>query len=109
MSKVEAYRCDKCKQIKSIDEIVGIHGIEDMFDALKSFPVENKKPGLCIVHLCTRCYEENVFRAANALVARKNDEQKWQNTVDELAYVLRKTLIISILRPDMKTKRKKLS
>jgi hypothetical protein len=93
MSKVDAFRCDKCEQIRPASEIIGVHAIDDMFDVMKSFPIENKHPEKCEVHFCITCYNDNVFKAADRFYNRGKFPKQYQSKADELSFALRSYVV----------------
>jgi len=87
MSKVEAYICDYCNHIKPADEVVGIKRIQDMFDKLKSFPI-NPHPEKESIHYCLTCYDTHVVRPTNRETNRKKDEAGYTLKLLEMSYNL---------------------
>lgn len=94
MSRIEAYRCDRCGNIRPYGAIVGIIAVEDMFDKLKSFPT-NPKPEKCMVHVCTDCYSSEVTEKAR-VIDRGKDSRGYELKVKELAYNLRQTCVFNV-------------
>ena len=94
MSKVEAYRCDRCGNIKPYKGIVGIIAVEDMFDKMRSYPV-NTKPEKCMVHVCTDCYASEVTEKAR-IIDRGKNQREYDLKVKELGFNLRQTCVFNV-------------
>lgn len=105
MSKVDAYRCDYCDALKPASEIIGVSNVPDMFDTLKSYPI-NANPEKCRAHFCTACYTANVFDAASRFHSKGRNRDAWQAKADELSYCLRRHVINKVFKPDLKEIRK---
>lgn len=87
MSKIEAYRCDCCQEIKESAECVGVSRKQDMFEKLKSFPI-NPHPEREEIHYCTTCYNKMVVSPADREINRKKDEKAYTFKLLELSYIL---------------------
>lgn len=83
MSRVEAYRCDMCGEIKESEAIVGILPMRDMFDSLKDFPT-TLSPERTTVHHCTECTTVHVINKAEELSPRRRNEREYQLRFNEL-------------------------
>jgi hypothetical protein len=57
--KVEAYKCDYCKNIYDSEQMTGIKNESDLFDRFMSFPT-SKEPSKADCHFCLECYRVNV-------------------------------------------------
>lgn len=87
MSKVNAYRCDYCGEIKTEKEIVGISLNADMFEQLKSYPII-KNPEKAEVHGCTDCYNYCMIEANS--INRKKFELTYIQKRTEAGFNFRK-------------------
>lgn len=85
MSKVNAYRCNYCGQIKEEKSITGILPTEDLFDKLNGYPITNKLDKT-EVHFCTDCYNAAVLRVAAVAIDRKRFEDLYKEKLKELSY-----------------------
>jgi hypothetical protein len=92
MSKVEAYRCDYCREIVEVNGCSGVSLQPDMFDKLKSFPIINRSDK-ADAHLCGRCYNLHVVSIAERETNRKKDENAYRMKLEELAYGLRSQVV----------------
>jgi ribosomal protein S26 len=92
--KVKAYRCDKCGRVRPEDEIMGITPIEDMFEALRSFPLCEKLDETN-VHFCITCYDSDVISKANYVNKRKNMDE-YNLKIKELGYALKQTCVFNV-------------
>lgn len=92
--KVNAYRCDKCGEIKPEDEMRGIIDIEDLFvDYSRSFPSCDPDKGRA--HHCLSC-SAIVINQADSLCPRRKDERLYQLKFNELYYNLRHTCVLNV-------------
>jgi hypothetical protein len=94
MSKVNAYRCDYCGQIKTEDKVVGISKIQDLFDALHSYKVINN-PDKADVHGCTDCYNYCLSEANS--INRKKYEQLYIDKRTENGLMFRQQCVLNAL------------
>lgn len=101
MSKVEAYICDYCQQLRIADECVGVAAQEDLFDKLASFPT-NPRPEKESIHYCTNCYTHYVISPAEREVNRKKDEHGYMIKINELAYLLRSQTVNNFNKKNMR-------
>lgn len=88
MSKIEAYRCDHCRNLKSADEIVGVSAQSDMFNKLKSYPIIYH-PERAEIHLCVECYNNKAAIPAQNEVDRRKDEEGYKKKLEEFSYGVR--------------------
>jgi len=98
--KAEAYRCDYFGQLFDRDDSVGIAPTEDMFEPLRSFPAV-LDPAKAEVHHCTDCYHTLVIVPAS-VINRAKQEKEYNEKVQELYYILRKSTILKAARESRK-------
>jgi hypothetical protein len=90
--KVEAYKCDKCKDIVERHDIVGFDGKHDLFDHLNSFSIMDKHPEKTNYHYCLECYRVNVLIPAENRVPKRNTQatdDAFRAICRELGYLLK--------------------
>jgi len=89
---VKACITNCCGLLKSMNEVYGIVHTPVLFnqDREKEFKtVDAEKTN---IHYCVECYQIRVIQAAGATVKRKNNEDKYQLALKELAYHFKKML-----------------
>lgn len=95
MSKVNAYRCDYCGEIKTEESIVGISAFEDIFDKLKGYEIV-KNPERAVIHGCLDCYSHCLSEANN--INRKKYEQLYIEKRNEGGFMFRQQCVLNSLR-----------
>jgi 3-hydroxy-3-methylglutaryl CoA synthase len=93
MSKVEAYRCDKCQKIKLAKQIVAVSKQQDLFDSMRSYPTKYTLMDRYDTHYCTSCYQKHVIQLAESLFSKKKQPEQYDLKVLELAFHLKKQCI----------------
>jgi len=88
MSKIEAYRCDYCREIVEVNDCVGVSPQPDLFDKLHGYPVIYKCEKADI-HLCGKCYNLYAVSIAERETNRRKDEEGYKRKLEELSYSLR--------------------
>jgi hypothetical protein len=88
MSKVEAYKCDYCREIVEVNECVGLSAQPDLFEKLKGYPLV-KHCDKAEIHLCGKCYNLYAVSVAERETNRRKDEDGYRRKLEELAYGLR--------------------
>lgn len=86
--KTEAYVCDSCGELKYAAEVVGVKPVQDLFDPLKSFPID-PHPHKQNIHMCTTCYNMKAVSPAERETNRRKDEHGYEMKLKEMAYILR--------------------
>jgi hypothetical protein len=99
--KIEAYECDNCGILKSVDEVVGITEVLDMFDKLMSYPIITP-PAKARVHMCVGCYNDIAVNSAQRQVDRRKDEHAYADKLKETTYMLRSQCVTNYLRKTQK-------
>lgn len=93
--KVEAYRCDRCGNLRPYEAITGINPTEDLFDRMASFPVVSN-PAKVNFHVCNECYHSQVLEPAR-IIDRKKNEDIYKAKIKELGYLLRSTCVSNVM------------
>lgn len=97
--KTEAYICDcGCQQLFSVELMVGVRPIEDMFDKISSYPTQFTHIERLEVHYSLPCYKSKVLIPASNIVDRRKDERGYKLKVKELGYGLRAQCVANYLR-----------
>lgn len=95
--KVDAYRCDCCKNIYEVDEITGFDSTTDLFDTYNSFKVVNN-PAKVTAHFCLECYRQKVLVQAENSMPRKFNLEDHEAKRKELAYLFKLSIINELRR-----------
>lgn len=88
MSKVEAYLCDSCGEIRGYEAVIGFSPERDLFDQRESFK-EIDNPAKASYHYCTDCFHSKVYVPAINTTDRAKDEGAYRSKVKELLFVLK--------------------
>ncbi len=95
MSHVDAYRCDRCQEIKHESETIGISLQPDIFDTLESYPLV-KKQEHAQAHICVKCARTYAINVAERDVDRRKDEKKYAARLKELMYALKHYVVTNL-------------
>lgn len=101
MSKVEAYRCDYCNEIKESEEIVAINPVEDLFNKMAGFPAVFKYMERYNIHHCMSCYNMHVVSVAERETNRRKDERGYELKLAEMYYNLRSQCVANYMKKNM--------
>lgn len=108
MSKVEAYVCDYCNELRLSAECVGINPTEDLFNKLESYPVI-PHPDRADIHLCTTCYNRYCASIAEREVNRKQDEHGYSIKLKELHFSIKSQCVVNFNKKQAKKVQKKVA
>lgn len=89
MSKIEAYQCDFCNQIKDADLISGVKPDADCFNKIDGLKTE--KAAKCEIHFCISCYREQVIEPAERSSNRSTDEYEYKLMIRTLSFEFKQT------------------
>lgn len=92
MSKVEAYRCDVCGEIRDSEQMYGVETRLDLFSDKEEFRTVID-PSKADIHYCGTCYETKVSRPAYMETNRRKDEPGYQLKLKELSTILKQIAV----------------
>ena len=92
MSKVNAYRCDYCGELKTEGSIVGISPVQDLFDKLNSYKIISN-PEKAEIHGCTDCYNYCMTEANS--INRKKYEALYIEKRTEAGLMFRQQAVLN--------------
>jgi hypothetical protein len=88
--KVTAYIVQCCGKLKHDNEVYGVIYKPDMYDTYNSLLTVDAEKSQ--IHYCVDCYHSRVIDYVPTVVRRKNNEDKYQEKLKEMAYVFKKSL-----------------